>query len=121
VFTKDGGMTLQSPSVNLLAPPEWAQQIGASRAGSRVVLGVRPEHVHVVPTRVEGAVPAEVFVVEDLGSEMLVDTRVDGQPVVARVGEGQEPAIGDTVWLTFDHADAHVFDPATEHHLVART
>jgi multiple sugar transport system ATP-binding protein len=113
-------MLLSGPTVRVEAPADWASQISANGRVNSVVLGVRPENVHVSLTPVSGAIQAEVFVVEDLGNELLLDMRVDGQPVVARTSGVQEPAIGDQVWLTFDNKDAHVFDPATERHLVAR-
>jgi hypothetical protein len=37
---------------------------------------------------VDGAIRGEVFIVEDLGNELLLDLRVDGQPVVARISGG---------------------------------
>jgi multiple sugar transport system ATP-binding protein len=119
VTRANDGLALRSQSVNLPVPPEWTGELEAN-GGRNVVLGVRPEHIHVSPTPVAGAIQGEVFVVEDLGNELMVDMRVDGQPVIARGQGAAEPAIGDPVWLTFDHRDAHIFDPATERHLVAR-
>lgn len=120
VQSRDGEMALAGPSVRVPALPEWRSQISAAGQVDQIVLGVRPEHVHVSLTPIEGAIRAEIFVIEDLGNELLLDMRVDRQPMVARVGGGLEPKIGDSVWLTFDPADVHIFDPATELHLVAR-
>jgi multiple sugar transport system ATP-binding protein len=118
---RDGDqMLLSSKNVRLPVAPEWVNQISANGRTGDLVLGVRPEHVHVSLTPVEGAIRGEVFVVEDLGNELLLDLRVDGQPMVARISGIVEPAIGDSVWLGFDQKDVHIFDPRTETHLVAR-
>jgi multiple sugar transport system ATP-binding protein len=113
-------MELSSANVRLQIGQEWASQILANGRVEHVVLGVRPEHVHVSLTPVPGAIQGEVFVVEDLGNELLLDMRVDGQPVVARLSGIDEPAIGDPVWLGFDQKDVHIFDPQSEMHLVKR-
>ena len=118
---QEGDQTLlSSPSIKMPISADWTRQLSTNGGSRHVVLGVRPEHLHVSLTPVEGAVQGEVFVVEDLGNELMVDMRVDGQPVIARSTDVKEPAIGDPVWLTFDHRDAHIFDPSTEKHLVAR-
>ncbi len=98
---------------------EWGEAVRASNA-ARVVLGVRPEHVALLPHPGEGAIPAEVYLIEDLGNELLVDVRVSGQPVVARLPAGPAPQIGDRVWLSFAPEDVHLFDPATEEHIIQR-
>lgn len=113
-------MLLSSKTVRLPVAPEWANQISANGRTGDLVLGVRPENVHVSLSPVQGAIQGEVFVVEDLGNELLLDLRVDGQPMVARISGIQEPAIGDPVWLGFEQKDVHIFDPTTETHLVAR-
>ena len=113
-------MTFSSSTICITAPDEWASQISANRSIDEVALGIRPEHVNVSLSSSAGSIKAEVFVVEDLGNELLLDLRVDGQPLIARISGIEEPAIGDTVWIGFDNRDAHVFDPVTERHLVQR-
>jgi multiple sugar transport system ATP-binding protein len=110
----NGELWLKSESVNLRAPSEWKAQLESSDSGKSVVLGVRPEKVTVSPSQQPHSIPAEVYVVEDLGSERLVDLRVDGQAAVARIDGGFEPQIGDRVWISFGPDDAHLFDPQTE-------
>ena len=113
-------MFLTSQSVRFPAPSEWSNQISANGKAEKVALGVRPEHIRVSLSPVQGAILAEIFVVEDLGNELLLDMRVDGQPIISRVIDIQEPNIGDPVWLSFDNDDVHVFDPVTQAHLVKR-
>jgi multiple sugar transport system ATP-binding protein len=113
-------MFLTSQTVRVQAPAEWSRQISANGRVEKIAFGVRPEHIRVSLAPVPGAISAEVFVVEDLGNELLLDMRVDGQPIISRVIDIQEPNIGDPVWLSFDNDDVHVFDPATQTHIVKR-
>jgi multiple sugar transport system ATP-binding protein len=117
---QDGDLWLKSESVNLQVPETWEQALPASGAAKSVVLGVRPERVTVSPSQQPHSIPAEVYVVEDLGSERLVDLRVDGQAAVARIDGAFEPQIGDRVWISFGPNDAHLFDPDTELQLLER-
>jgi ABC-type sugar transport system ATPase subunit len=82
------------------------------------MLGVRPEHLRVSTDRSANSLPAEVAVVEDLGNERLIDTRVEGQGVIARQASDSGLEMGDRVYLNFEFGDAHLFDPVTERHLV---
>lgn len=107
-------LMLKSESVNLPVPSDWSTQLQTADGGRSFVLGVRPEVVTVSPSQKPYSIPAEVYVVEDLGSERLVDLRVDGQAAVARIDGRFEPQIGDRVWISFSPDDAHVFDPSTE-------
>jgi multiple sugar transport system ATP-binding protein len=115
----DGATTLAGRDVRYPVPETWLPDLGNSK-GRDVVLGVRPEHVTVSRTPTNGALPAEVYVVEDLGNELLVDARVDGQAAVARIAGTDAPAIGDRIWLSFPASHAHLFDPETELHIVKR-
>jgi multiple sugar transport system ATP-binding protein len=86
--------------------------------GRDVVLGVRPEAIYVaggayVPA---GAAPlgARLEMVEPLGNETLLEARVDGQALVARVGPQPLPPVGAPIELAVDAARVHFFDPASE-------
>jgi multiple sugar transport system ATP-binding protein len=116
---ENGRATLVGPTVSYPVPDAWLSQLASAR-GRGVVLGIRPEHVSLNSSPADGALPAEVYVVEDLGNELIVDTRVDGQAAVARIAGADAPAIGDRVWLSFPADQAHLFDPETELHIVRR-
>src|SRR5882757_8464088 len=77
-----------------------------------LILGMRPEDVDVAqgaiaPGQVD--MPAIVEVVEPLGADTLVFTKMSGHPVVARVRPDVRPKPGETVDLRFDLARAHLF------------
>jgi len=79
-------------------------------AGTALTLGVRPEHLQVVPAAA-GLLRAEVLVAERLGGETYFHTRVAGRNVIARVTGDSGVAVGETVGLSFDPAQAHFFVP----------
>lgn len=70
-------------------------------------LGIRPENTTVVDS---GGIETTVEVIEPVGSDNYLHLTV-GQDFIARVDSGVEPETGDTIRVTFDQADLHVFDP----------
>jgi multiple sugar transport system ATP-binding protein len=76
-----------------------------------VVLAVRPEYVSLLSERGAGSLPAEVEVVEDLGTTYLVTLRGPNGTLQAVVPEGKVPAPGDRVFVTADWSRASLFDP----------
>jgi len=64
-------------------------------------LGVRPEYVCLAAANAEGAVPASVTQVQDVGTYWLLTARVGPDTLLrARLAGDQEiPKVGDGVWL----------------------
>jgi ABC-type sugar transport system ATPase subunit len=94
---------LGTPAMNFLAP-------GAARPFLAVpegtVLGIRPEHVRLVPN----GVPARVEIVEVAGSDAFVHF---DRGLITKVPAAGRPAEGDQVGIAIDRADAHLFDEAS--------
>lgn len=81
----------------------------------KVVLGVRPEHVHALDANdnpgIGGAlVPAIVDVVEPMGAETFLYLVTGTQSLVARVTGNTTIRVGDQVSLGADLNHAHFFD-----------
>ncbi|QHJ01145.1 sn-glycerol-3-phosphate ABC transporter ATP-binding protein UgpC [Xylophilus rhododendri] len=72
------------------------------------VLGVRPEHIEVLPEGSPG-VRVQVSVVEPLGSDTLVYFDCEGRRHVARVPPALRVRPGDMITLGFDMAQSHLF------------
>jgi ABC-type sugar transport system ATPase subunit len=90
-----------------------------------VVVGLRPEAVHLAlqqPAPESAACPADVYAVEPLGDENIIDLRIGSSQVAtaeaialrARTAPAVRPHMGDKVWITPVATDVHVFDPQTE-------
>ncbi len=97
--------------------PSWLRE----RVGYEVILGVRPEDLHLAPhVETAGPVAEATFtldVVEPMGNEVFLYARLPGAPLVARVRPLEIPEPGTDVRLAFDLARLHFFDPATEANL----
>jgi multiple sugar transport system ATP-binding protein len=73
------------------------------------VLGVRPEHMRVLPADAPG-LRVQVSVVEPLGSDTLVYFDRAGKRHVARVAPELQVGPRDTITLDFDMDKCHLFD-----------
>jgi ABC-type sugar transport system ATPase subunit len=117
--TVDVAGFIGTPPMNLL-PGEWEGR-AVSVAGSTlavtartpapraVTLGVRPGDLRLG----EGGLAAVVERVEDLGDSMIVNLRIDGQLVKLRSDDAEPVREGETVFVAFAPADAHLFDAAS--------
>jgi len=83
----------------------------------QVVLGIRPEDVRLVPRPLEGAPAGEVFMIEPLGRDTLVDVRVGRQAIRALLPGGAAVSVGDQVSLQWNPNRLHLFDAQTERRL----
>ena len=88
------GATLQVGGHRLPLPP------GLTLPEGELTLGVRPEYVSLAAAQTSGALPAQVTLVQDVGTHMMLSARVDGSTIKARLApDTLLPARGDTAWL----------------------
>jgi sn-glycerol 3-phosphate transport system ATP-binding protein len=94
-----------TPAMNLVA-------LAAVRPGQGdgLTLGVRPEHVRLVP---EGGVNATVTSAEYHGADTIVTARVNGETMLGRVPGKLDIAAGAQVRMGWDAEMAHLFDSKT--------
>jgi len=80
-----------------------------------LVAGIRPQNVSVSKRQIEDAIAeSEVYAVEPLGTETIVDLKV-GDDVFKAVAPGDfSSQIGDRVWVSVDISKVHLFDKETE-------
>lgn len=83
--------------------------------GKKVTLGLRPEHVTIVP-RGEGIIEVPVAIVESTGSTTYLTTATLPELVVVLNGRAHVSA-GDVVGLDFASSQLHLFDAETERRL----
>ena len=106
----DGGVRL----AGIVLPLPNAVMTAASRAGlSELVLGIRPEHMHLADGT--GELAGEVVLVEDLGADALLHVRLAGESnqVVARAEGRTPPAPGQQVTFHVRPEDTFAFNPGT--------
>jgi multiple sugar transport system ATP-binding protein len=106
--TRDGTDLVVGGGWRLPAPARTGSD-GAAGSDREVTVGLRPEGIEIEA----GGHPAEVVAVEPLGSEVIVDVRVDGQALKVRAAPNVRPEAGSTVGLRADPAAVRVFDRST--------
>jgi multiple sugar transport system ATP-binding protein len=88
--------------------------------GSDIVLGIRPESIHMTASagaqKSRTKVKVAVEVVEPMGNEIFVyfTTRKNGAQCVARVSSTKEPTPGKPLDVHVDMAQAHYFERKSE-------
>lgn len=82
-------------------------------AVERVLLGVRPENVHVSAVPNDGWLPASVYVTELMGSETFVFLTLGGKQIIARAPADFRAEVASTVWVRVETTKAHFFHPTS--------
>ncbi|MEL6269060.1 MAG: ABC transporter ATP-binding protein [Chloroflexota bacterium] len=80
-----------------------------------VTLGIRPEDVSIDD---EGTISGEVFIVEPLGRDDMLDVRVEDHRIIALADPRLKVKPGDNVKLTLNPNKVQFFDRATEQSLL---
>ena len=82
----------------------------ACLAAEVMEVGIRPEDLRLADPARPGALVGEVYVVEPMGNETLVEMRVGDERLTLRASRGFTAPIGSGLAVTFDPADACFFD-----------
>jgi multiple sugar transport system ATP-binding protein len=111
----DGAVVAEAPGLRLTLPGPLAARARA-KAGRAITLGIRPEDVHVATDSdpADLCFDAIVEVVEQLGSEILLDTRVGPATVVASVEPTMRIRSNERLRMSLKPERLHLFDAETE-------
>jgi multiple sugar transport system ATP-binding protein len=100
---------------------EWKKRIEDNVSDNNLILGIRPEDVFVYEEPKSESVETEVHVTEPLGSENIIDLSIrknpeDGGNIILKVRTSPTfmVNVGQKLWMNFDMARIHIFDPKTE-------
>jgi inositol-phosphate transport system ATP-binding protein len=111
VARENGDYHARREGFDVVVPADRGQK--AADKGN-VILGIRPEDVSLADEGVAG----EIYVVEPLGRDDLIDVRIGGAGVHVLADPALGLEIGDTVRLNFDIYKVQLFDPTTEKSLL---
>jgi len=103
--------------------PLPAERRAACRAGGVTHVGIRPEDLRLVAPERPGALAGEVYVVEPMGNETLVDLRIGSERIAVRAARGFSARVGAAIGAAFDPDDACFFNASGStvvHRLPAR-
>jgi multiple sugar transport system ATP-binding protein len=105
--------TLRGAAFELPVPGRWRDLLRAGPARS-LILGIRPEDLEVEMSPVPGALRAIVYVIEQMGREILLTATMGTDAV--RVFTSADAALDaeQEVWLAFREGSVHLFDGQTE-------
>jgi multiple sugar transport system ATP-binding protein len=86
-------------------------ELDASSAAGASALGVRPEDIEILPQGTPGSLTGEIYVVEPMGNETLVDVRIGDQRVMARAAREFAASIGSPIGVRVAVKSACFFGP----------
>jgi len=118
----DRGTRLAAEKFSLPVPNSMRAAL-AEKDGLKVVVGIRPENLldPGKPARGETArLSVEVDIVEPLGHEVVVHTRIGDDIFVAKLDPHRIPAIGSTIEIVVELDAMLIFDAATEGRLTVQ-
>jgi multiple sugar transport system ATP-binding protein len=111
----NGMLWAESPGLRIKIPAARTEAL-RRHSGNKIVLGVRPEALHVATGADAGdcVFDTTVEVIEPLGNEILLDVRAGANLIVARVDPATRLKVQQSVRLALDPERLHFFDPQSE-------
>ncbi|MEM0118178.1 MAG: ABC transporter ATP-binding protein [Conexivisphaerales archaeon] len=79
----------------------------------KAILGVRPEDIVLAQPGIRNTSRVQVFMVEPLGSETIVDISTEDTLLKMKLDKGMNISAGDFINITFREEGVHFFDPST--------
>jgi multiple sugar transport system ATP-binding protein len=111
----NGRVTAKNAGLEIEVPGAHADRL-RPHVGRQLTMGIRPENLHVAsdadPTGL--TFNSKIEVVEQLGSEILLDVRVGEGTMVAAVDPTTRAKVQDTLRLAINPERLHFFDAKTE-------
>lgn len=84
-------------------------------AGQEIIVGVRPEQIHLQEKSSLSAV-SSFYGMDDAGGHLYLESK--DKQVTVQVERGQEPELGTVFFFDMDEADLHFFDRETEERIL---
>ena len=112
---QDSGLNLDCGGAQVYLCESVPKALGA-RVGHEIVVGLRPEDLHPVPSDVVPmtSLRAQLEVVEPVGNEVFLHLRSETSELVVRTRPGVLTEPGSIVTLAYEPASLHFFDARTQ-------
>lgn len=112
---KSGVLSLNFGAFVLPVPTHLIKTINKEATSSELILGIRPEDVSLTKKETpKNSIKTEVYVVEPLGSEAIVDLKVGNNLIKAKTTTDFKIDIGEPLWAGFNMEKVHLFDKKRE-------
>jgi ABC-type sugar transport system ATPase subunit len=85
-------------------------QLDQLAAQTKLTLGIRPEHIQILTSPHDGAIPASVYVTELMGNETFVFVSVGPHRFIARAPADFRAEVESKVWLQLATEKLHFFN-----------
>ncbi len=113
VTEANGSLLAENAGLRIKLPEEIAQRL-RGHVGRDITLGIRPEDLTVAGASDDLSFDATIEVVEQLGSEILLDMKVGDGVMVASVEPSMRVKVRDKLRLAMRPSRLHLFDAKTE-------
>ncbi|RLE75592.1 MAG: sugar ABC transporter ATP-binding protein [Thermoprotei archaeon] len=110
---KNDKMILDAGEFGLTLPSTITEHLKELVLPMDVVLGIRPEHINVYREEVPNSIETEVYVIEPLGSEIIIDFKMGDSIYKIKYPGEIELNTGDKIYILFDISKVHIFDKKT--------
>lgn len=91
----------------------YKRVVNIGKQDSILVLGIRPEWVHISRKAKDGFREAEVFIVEPQGRYNIVDVKVGNAVIKAKTETALRLTVGERIWINLHEESIHLFDKDT--------
>ncbi len=109
----DEGFIAKNSSLKIVVPADRGKQ--PAEFDGEVIMGIRPEDVTI---SADGELDGEIFVVEPLGREDLIDVRIGENSILLLANPEDNHKQGERVKVHMDMTQIQFFDPKTEKSLL---
>ncbi|CAB3393843.1 fructose-amino acid ABC transporter (ATP-binding subunit) [Kyrpidia spormannii] len=111
---EDGHVVFTAGDIRIALPGPLADAVKRKGVGPRVVLGVRPEHLHPATSENDAGFEVNVEVVEPTGAETYLYVSHGDQALTVRVDPSLKAEPGQRLKVAPDLSKIHLFDEETE-------
>lgn len=113
--TSGGKTVLGDTYFSVTLDPARARTVSEKAPNSELVLGVRPQHLSISTSKMDGdSFAAEIFAVEPLGTETIVNIKLGENVYKAVTSANFSATIREKVWVQIDPSGMQIFDKKTE-------
>lgn len=102
----------------LIPQSKCAKELLESYVEKNIVLGIRPEHIHIekdfLEKHKENVINTEVVIHELMGAEVYLHVNCNGLKITVRTSTSNVAEPGESVRLAIDAEKIHLFDKETE-------
>lgn len=97
----------EEASVSIQLPENHRYLSHDIKSSTKLTMGIRPEHISIQTEATPNSIPTELYVIQNLGGEILINVRFSDQLLTVRMFQEEKPTLPENVWLDLDFD--HVF------------